>query len=156
MEERPPQYLRMNYTMSLPFRFSAGPYAGRFLREIRDNKRLIGNRCPKCQRVMLPPRIVCARCHVKAGEFVEVSNQGVIEAFTYVNFPMIDPTTGKPKEIPYGVATILLDGCDSHLYHFLEEKDEGKVKVGMRGEMVFKEEGRIGDLTDILFIRIIK
>ena len=50
--------------LSIPQRFSTGPVMGRFLRELRDNQRIMANKCPKCGRHLLPPREVCAVCRV--------------------------------------------------------------------------------------------
>jgi len=46
-----------------PFRWSAGLYGSRFLTEIRDEKKFIGIRCPKCGKVYVPMRRVCGPCY---------------------------------------------------------------------------------------------
>lgn len=150
-------FLTMPFTLNLPFKFSGGPSLGRFFRELRDHAKLWGNRCPRCQRVMLPPRVVCGVCHVPAGEWVEVSDKGKLITYTVVVFPMSDPRTGKVKPVPYGFGGIQLDGADSSIGHFLEETDLNKLRMGLRMQAVFKPpEERVGDLTDILYFRTIK
>ena len=34
-----------------PFRYSVGRWGSKFLAELRDHKKLLGVRCPKCQKV---------------------------------------------------------------------------------------------------------
>lgn len=151
------EFLSMPFTLNLPYRFSGGPFLGKFFRELRDHARLWGNRCPKCRRVMLPPRAVCGACHVPAGQWVEISDRGKLITYTVVVFPMSDPMTGKVKPVPYGFGGIQLDGADSALGHFLEEKDLNNLRLGLRVQAVFKpREERVGDLTDILCFRTIE
>lgn len=154
--EQKPSLIERQCTLSIPYKFSTGPYMGRFLREIKENKRFVANQCPQCGRTMLPPRIVCALCHVEAGEWVGLSDQGSVISFDVVYIPTIHPMTGKMREVPYATANILLDGGDATIWHFLEEKDPAKIWIGMRVQAVFKEEGRTGDITDILHFRTIE
>lgn len=49
------EYLAMPHPVSIPCNFSAGPYMGRLLREMKDHKKLWGNKCPSCGRIMFPP-----------------------------------------------------------------------------------------------------
>lgn len=142
--------------MSIPCRLSTGPYMGRFLREIKENKRFVGNKCPECGRTMLPPRIVCALCHVEAEEWVVLSDKGSVVSFDVVFIPTINPMTGKMREVPYATGNVLLDGGDATIWHFLEEKDPAKVRIGMRVQAVFREEGRIGAITDILHFKTVE
>lgn len=130
----------------------------RFLRELRDNGKFYGVRCPSCKRVMIPPRIVCARCHVKSDDWVELGNEGTLEAFTIMFFPMTDPTSGKPHNPPFAYGSVKLDRCDAPVDHFLNiEPDMEKIKVGMRFRAVLKpREERIGDLSDILYFEPVK
>lgn len=139
-------------TVDVPYRFSAGKYLTRFLIELKDNGKFYGIRCPVCKRVQLPPRVVCAVCHVKNSEWVELSHKGTLVGFTIMYLPLTDPTTGKPHEPPFSYGSVRLDGSDSVVDHFLNvEPDVKKIRVGMRMEAVLKpREQRIGDLSDIL------
>jgi len=140
-------------TVDVPYRFAAGAYLSKFLLELRDNGRFYGIRCPKCRRVQMPPRIVCAECHVKNEEWVALGNEGTLAAFTIMYLPLTDPTTGKPHEPPFVYGSVRLDGSDSVLDHFIHiEPDIQKIKVGMRLRVVLRpQKDRIGDLSDILY-----
>lgn len=147
--------LTISSNIEQPYNYSLGRYGGRLVRELKDNKRIMGIKCPKCGRVYVPPRQVCGRCFTKMDEFVEVSNSGILDAFTVVYFSFIDPETGKKKPVPYGYGRIKLHGADSEFLHFLEESDLKKLKIGMRVEAVF-EEKRTGSFRDIKYFKIIK
>ena len=43
--------------LSIGQRFSTGPVMGRFLQELRDNKRIMANKCPKCGRHFLKQEV---------------------------------------------------------------------------------------------------
>jgi uncharacterized OB-fold protein len=148
--------LSVTYVADMPYKYHAGYYYSRFIRELRDNKKIVGVKCPKCGKIYVPPRIVCRDCFVKMEEFVPVSDKGTLLAFTITNFSYIDTTTGEPKKIPFTAAFIKLDGADSNIVHSLNETDEKKIKAGMRLQAVFSD-NRTGDyFHDIDHFRIIK
>lgn len=137
-----------------PFRYSVGRWGSKFLVELRDHKRLLGIRCPKCQKVYIPPRQVCGPCFQKMEELVELSNQGTLVAYTIIRFSFIDPETGVTRPVPYGYGYIKLDGCDNSFQHFINIEDESKVKIGARVQAVF-EENRKGNMLDIKYFKVI-
>ena len=140
-------------TVDIPYRFAAGPYLSKFLTELRDNGKFFGIRCPVCRRVQMPPRIVCAVCHVKNGDWVELKPEGTLAGFTIMYLPLTDPTTGKPHQPPFVYGSVRLDGSDSVLDHFINiEPVIDKIRVGMRMRALLRpRENRIGDLSDILY-----
>ena len=134
---------------NLPFRHTAGRFASRFFRELRDNQKIYGVRCPKCRRVLLPPRPMCERCFAPIDEWVEVGHQGTVEAYTVLCVPFM----GLPPP-PLGMAVVKLDGADTGLNHILggiefsdPDKSGEAVKIGMRVEAVWKEQ-RHGEILD--------
>ena len=142
--------------LSISQSFSTGPIMGRFLRELRDNKRIMANVCPQCDRHLLPPREVCALCNVEAGEWEEVGPEGVIRDFDIVYYASPDPLTGETREVPYAVAWVTLDGTrgDAPLWHLLEVDDVKKVRRGLRVRAIFAEE-RHGAMEDIKHFEIL-
>lgn len=138
-----------------PFEWSVGRHTSRFLAELRDHCRIVGSRCLKCRRVLVPPRNVCGECFAPMEEFVPLSGKGSVETFTVLSFGFVDPDTGRQKPVPYTWAMIRLDGADNTFNHFLEETDAAKIRVGMRVEAVF-EEKRKGHLLDIRHFRTIE
>jgi len=137
-----------------PFQYSVGRWGSKFLMELRDHEKLFGIRCPKCLKVYVPPRQVCGPCFQRMEELVELSDQGILVAFTIIRFSFIDPETGITKPVPYGYGFIKLDGCDNSFQHFINIEDESKVKIGARVQAVFNEDKK-GNLMDIKYFRII-
>lgn len=146
------EYMKIEANWNIPFVHSAGKHASKFLTELRDNKKIIGSKCPKCNRVLIPPRPFCERCFVTIDKWQEVSDEGEIETLSinytkYIGLP--DP--------PYALGMVRLDGADTNLLHFLggidlTKVDEAKekLKIGTRVKAVWKDK-REGRLTDILY-----
>ena len=143
--------------ISIPQRFATGPVMGYFLKELRDNKRIMANRCPKCGRNQLPPREVCAVCRVEATEWDEVGPGGLVRHYDIVYYASPDPLTGETREVPYVVAWIELDGTqgEAHFWHLLNENDPKKIRKGLRVRAVFNEE-RTGSTSDIKYFEIVE
>ena len=137
-----------------PFEWSIGKYGSKFLTELRDNKRIVGIRCPKCKKVLVPPRNVCGECFVAMDELVELSGKGTVEAFTVLSFGFVDPDTGKQRPVPYTWAFIKLDGADNEFTHYVTETNPAKLRIGMRVQAVF-EEKRQGHVLDIKHFEVI-
>lgn len=149
------ELLEITGSFEMPFNYHAGFCYSRFLKELRDNKKIVGIKCSKCHKIYVPPRIVCRDCFIKMEEFVEVSSEGTLVAFSVANFPYIDPNTGEPKKLPFTQAYIQLDGTDSKILHCLNETDESKIKTGMKVKAVFNNK-RTGDyFSDIMHFKII-
>jgi len=133
----------------LPYNFAAGKVSSHFFIELRDNKKLLGIKCPKCARVMMPPRGFCERCFVKADEWIEVGPEGTIEAFTIT----MEKWPGNPDP-PFAVAYVKLDGADTAMMNYVIgldfsdlEETAKKLQIGSRVKASFKEE-REGKVTD--------
>lgn len=149
MAEKRKEYIKITSgEMEQPFEWSAGRYGSKFLTELRDNKRLLGIKCPECGIVYAIPRQVCRTCFVEMDDWVELSDKGTLTTFTVLGFGFIDPDTGVQKPVPYTCAFIRPDGADTMIAHFLDETDVDKIKIGMRVQAVFEEQ-RKGSLLDI-------
>jgi uncharacterized protein len=111
----------------LEYRYTPGIAMTRFLRQIEQG-RIVGQRCPTCSRVYVPPRSgACPRCGVPTGEEVPVSDTGTVTTFCIVNVPFSGSIP-----IPYVAAAILLDGADIPLTYLLQEVEADRVRMGMR------------------------
>jgi uncharacterized protein len=147
--------LNITRAFEMPFNYHAGFNYSKLLKELRDNKRIFGIKCSKCHKVYVPPRVVCRDCFLKMEEFVPVSDEGKLVAFSVCSIPYTDPNTGEPKKLPFTVAYINLDGTDSNIMHCLDELDEAKIRTGMKVKAVFSEK-RTGDyFTDIMHFKLI-
>lgn len=154
------ELLAIKRTISVNQKFATGPVMGRFLKGLKD-KKIIGNKCPQCGRMQLPPREVCAECRVRVTDFVEVGPKGEVRYMDIVYYAMPDPLTGVARETPYGSINILLDGCKGNetLPHFIRRDQIEKIQMGWdekKGTRVRPvwEDNRIGDIWDIKYFEI--
>ncbi|UCC59944.1 MAG: Zn-ribbon domain-containing OB-fold protein [Dehalococcoidia bacterium] len=130
------------------FQVSVGATGTKFLKEIRDNKTIMGIKCPSCKKVYVPPRSHCPICFDRMSEWVALSGKGSLTSYTIVRYP--EPYM--PKKTPYAYGIIQLDGADTGMAHFLGEVDLDKIEIGVRLEPVFKEE-REGSILDIDYFK---
>lgn len=135
----------------IPYKWSAGIAGNRFFQELRDNKKIMGAKCKKCFRVLVPPRIFCEECFTDEMEWVEVKSTGILRTFATSYFSK----DGKRLKDPWMVGIIKLDGADGGLVHYIAEANPDELKIGMRMEAVFAEK-RTGGIMDIKHFRPIK
>lgn len=134
--------------VNIPNTYSAGAVGSRFLIELRDKKRIMGTRCPACNRVYVPARSICKDCFGQLDEWVEVSSKGTV--LTYAIDYEVKPIQPVEPPIIYGI--IQLDGADTGFVHMLGEVDPEQLRVGMRVQAVFKKE-REGNILDIKYFK---
>lgn len=118
--------IRLDYTVT------AGFAQSRFLKGIAQG-RILGQRCPQCKKVYVPPNGSCPTCAVATEEEVEVSSSGTVMTFCIVNLPFY----GQALEIPYVCAAVRLDGADTTLFHLVQEVEADQVTMGTRVEAVW-------------------
>jgi hypothetical protein len=131
----------------LQSRYTYGLAGEKFFREILDNARFVGTKCPQCDFTYVPPTIYCERCFSKLEEWVEVSTEGTVQSFTVL---LVAPD-GSPLDEPEVLALIQLDGADSVLVHRLGKVNWDELAIGMRVKAVFKpKKKREGSILDIV------
>lgn len=94
----------------------------------------MGQRCPKCQKVYVPPRGACPVDGVPTDEEVELAQRGTVTTFCIVNVPFL----GQKIKPPYVSAYVLLDGADIAFLHLILDCPAEDVRMGMRVEAVWK------------------
>jgi hypothetical protein len=134
--------------LKVPYRYSMGATTSRFFIEMRDNRKIMGIRCPQCDVVFVPPRTTCGRCFSQLHEWVEVGNQGTLETYTQVRYT----TPAQPAVAPFYYGIIKLDGADTGLAHIVGDLKGQEPRIGMRVQAVFKEE-RKGNMLDIRYFQ---
>ncbi|WP_202319787.1 Zn-ribbon domain-containing OB-fold protein [Archaeoglobus neptunius] len=129
--------------------YTSGKAGDEFFKKLRDEGKFIAARCKQCGKVYFPPRIYCER-DFSDTEFVEVSGEGSVRAFTVAK---LDPYEN-PLEEPQIYAVIDMDGTDGCLIHLLGEVKPEDIKVGMKVKPVLKpKEDREGAITDIMYFK---
>jgi len=152
--EKREELLSIEFPMELEYQWAAGPNLQRFFEELKEGT-IIGNRCPQCKRILIPPVNVCGRCHVEMGDVVKLSPKGTVISYNFVVDPLFDSALGAMRPVPYTSVAIVLDGNPTATFsHILDESDPHKVTVGMRVEAVFKPPSeRKGLISDIIHFR---
>jgi uncharacterized protein len=117
----------------LHYQHSASAEESRYLRALREGK-LIGQRCPACGKVYVPPRGACPVDGVPTTTDVELPDTGIVTTFCVVNVPF----QGQRVPSPYVAASVLLDGADIAFQHLILGCDPGDVRMGMRVRAVWK------------------
>jgi uncharacterized OB-fold protein len=119
--------VRLDYT------FTAGAAQSHFLRAMAEG-RIIGQRCPQCAKVYVPPRGSCPTCGVATRDDVEVKDTGTVTTFCIVNIPF----PGMAVKPPFAAASVLLDGADIAIFHLLQEVPVEDVRMGLRVQAVWR------------------
>ncbi|GAA0997246.1 Zn-ribbon domain-containing OB-fold protein [Acrocarpospora macrocephala] len=137
------------------YRYFAGATASRFFAELRDNRRIMGRRCPSCRRLLIPARSYCDACYVETGDWEEAGLEGTVEAFAIIatQFP------GLP-EPPLVIGFVTLDGADSAILNFVRGVDLSDVEAAgrrlfeqTRVRVVFAGDPQ-GRITDFHFVPV--
>ena len=146
----------MEGMITLPYKWAMGPVFTRFFEEFK-NMKIMGTKCPKCDRVLVPARRFCPRCFEDTEEWIQVSNKGTIRTWSLITFEF----SGQVKKPPYLQGLIDLDGANTALAHYIGgvdlsdlEKVKDKVKIGMRVEAKWRDE-RQGNIHDIEYFKLI-
>ena len=123
----------MTTPVRLHYQHSASVEESRYLRALQAGK-LIGQRCPACGKVYIPPRGACPVDGVPTTTDVELPDTGIVTTFCVVNVPF----QGQRVPSPYVAASVLLDGADIAFQHLILGCDPGDVRMGMRVRAVWK------------------
>lgn len=132
----------------LDYSYTPGEAASPFLRGIRE-RRIEGQRCPRCTKVYVPPRGSCPRCGIATNERVEVATTGTVTSFCIVDIPF----AGQHVECPYVCAYVLLDGADIAFQHLIQEIDAHDVRMGLRVEGVWGDDAEVTSLAAISYFK---
>ncbi|MFC7309525.1 OB-fold domain-containing protein [Streptomyces monticola] len=127
-------HARLDYTYS-PGRAQSG-----YINSIAEH-RAVGERCPSCRKVYVPPRGACPTCGVATDEQVEVGPAGTVTTYCIVNIK----AKNLDIEVPYVYAHIALDGADLALHGRIAGIPYDQVRMGLRVEPVWLDGGRYPD-----------
>ncbi len=148
------EHLTVPIEMALTWRYASGSAMERFAAGLRE-RRIAALRCDGCGRRYLPPRPLCGNCRLPLAEWVPVADEGALEAWTVMHLPILDGRTGEPREAPYGMGLIRLDGADTTVNHYLDERDPERLAIGMRVRAVWRGDLR-GAMDDILHFEVLR
>jgi len=138
---------------NLKYAWDAGVAVGRFLEELKQG-RIIGTRCDRCGRVVVPPRVFCEWCFKTSDGWVYLKDTGVINTYS-ISYIAWDASRVEEPTIPI---VVNIDGASPGMgfLHLLGEvePDPAKIRIGMPVQAVWKPaEERVGAITDIKYFR---
>lgn len=129
-------------------RYTFGIAGEKFFRAIKEDGKIFGSYCPKCERTYVPAVLFCERCLSELDEWIDVGSIGIVHTFTllYENYD------GTVRDDPDIIAFISFE--DGGLIHRLGGVEPEDVVIGIPVEAVFKDpEAREGSIQDILHFR---
>ena len=119
--------------VELDYLYAASPEESAFYRGLAEG-RIVGQRCPACHKVYVPPRSACPVDGVATTDEVELGHTGTVTTFCIVNVPFL----GQKITPPYVSAYVLLDGADIAFLHLILDIPAEEVRMGMRVKAVWK------------------
>lgn len=129
--------------VTLRYTHSASAEESRYLRALAGGK-IIGQRCPACGRVYVPPRGACPTCGVPTATDVALPDTGTVTTFCVVNVPF----RGQQLPVPYVTASVLLDGADIPFQHLILGCPPGEVRMGLRVRAVWRPPAERGPAAE--------
>lgn len=124
----------------LDYTYSPGRAQTAYISALSGQK-TVGERCPSCRKVYVPPRGACPTCGVATAERVEVGPRGTVTTYCIVNIK----AKNLDIEVPYVYAHIALDGADLALHARIAGIPYDQVRMGLRVEPVWADGARFPD-----------
>ena len=123
------------------------PFTVASFNQFLDEKKLVGSRCVNCKALYLPPRAICPRCHGDQMEWVVLSGEGKLAAFTAVYVaPTFMTEQGYGRDNPYVTGVVEL-GEGVRISARILDVDARKgdtIQVGTQLKVEFIEAGEGG------------
>jgi uncharacterized OB-fold protein len=119
--------------IELDYLYAASPEESLFYSSLAEGQ-LVGQRCPTCQKVYIPPRSACPADGTPTSEEIPLPDTGTVTTFCIVNVPFL----GQRITPPYVSAYVLLDGADIAFLHLILDCPAEEVRMGMRVQAVWK------------------
>jgi len=141
--------LTLKGQIRVPYTWSVGEVGSRFLVALRDDRKILGNKCDQCGTVYVPPRRNCGKCFTLIRQWVDIGAEGVVQSYTIVRYrsPL------QPFPPPFAYVLIRLDGADVGFLHVVKDNIKS-LKNGIRVRARFSED-RSGRIMDIECFEII-
>ena len=130
------------------FSFWVGKYMDKFYDNL-ENKKIVGNKCPKCSDVFVPPRQVCGKCNEKIPldqNWVDLPDTGTLTNYTITKWKVTERGSRKVKDSIIGMVQI--DGSNTAIIYKLLNVDPADVKTGMKVKIEWNDKikGEPGDI----------
>lgn len=148
--------MRKEYSLHLDYSVPLGDTYSKFFEGLK-NKKLLGNRCKKCNRLYVPARPYCDICCEETSELFDVEADGIIISYTVYYIASL----GLPKP-PFAQGIIKIGEAANSFLHYIggiefSDADDlkDKISIGMKVKPVWAE-NRTGDIMDIEYFEPLK
>ena len=118
-----------------------------YFNEIK-NRKIVGSQCKECGKIHLPLRTICDQCQSQSMEIIELSGDGILQAYSVVYVPttkMID--RGFSRENPNCVGIVKLSEgpmMSAEIFGFdLSKPEEIKIGTPVKAKFIEFEENVI-------------
>jgi uncharacterized OB-fold protein len=131
------------------FNFWVGQYMDK-LYAAMEKKKVVGNKCPKCGYVFVPPRKICGKCNLTIPldqGWVDLPNTGTLLNYTITPYKINERSDRKVKK-PQIIGMIQIDGSNTGIVYRLLDLEPEEVKIGMKLKIEWEETPK-GDPSDI-------
>ena len=131
------------------FNFWVGQYMDK-LYDAMEKKKLVGNKCPECGYVFVPPRKICGKCNLTLPldhGWVDLPNSGTLLNYTVTPYKINERSDRKVKK-PQIIGMIQIDGSNTGIVYRLLNLEPEEVTIGMKLKIEWEEKPK-GDPSDI-------
>lgn len=123
--------------LSFTYNNRAGQFLERFIKGL-GQKRIMGVKCPRCNKVYLPPRSSCGKCFTPMTKWVEVSQDGTLHNFTIGHVTVENGEIMKSPS-PVIIGMIKLRNATSLITAVVTGAAPEDLKPGLKVRAVWKE-----------------
>jgi uncharacterized OB-fold protein len=135
--------------MPVTNRYTFGIAGERFFRTLKDEGKILGTRCSKCDHIYVPAALFCERCLGENVEWLDVGTVGEIISFTKLHIGYDGSLLDQPELVAF------IRFGDGGLIHRLEAGEHQNVAIGQQVRAVLKPaDQRQGSIQDILHFEI--
>ncbi|MFX1309481.1 MAG: Zn-ribbon domain-containing OB-fold protein [Promethearchaeota archaeon] len=131
------------------FNFWVGQYMDKFYDNL-EQKKIIGNKCPKCSDIFVPPRKICGKCNVTIPLdqiWLDLPDTGTLVNYTITPYKVTDRGSRKVKKEQI-IGMVNIDGSNTGIVYKILDMEPGEVKTGMKVKIDWAEKTK-GEPSDI-------
>ena len=136
-------------TQVAEFNFWVGKYMDKFYDNL-INKKIVGNKCPKCSKVFVPPRKICNKCKkiIELDQnWVDLPETGTLINYTMTPYRVSQEGKIKEKEL-LSIGMMQIDGSNTSIMGKLLNIEPENIKQGMKLKIEWAKE-TLGAPSDI-------
>ncbi|MFX0187597.1 MAG: Zn-ribbon domain-containing OB-fold protein [Candidatus Hodarchaeota archaeon] len=140
--------------MQADYFYPSGLAGEKFFRHLMQMDTFLATRCPKCIKVLFPPRLYCEDCftEITDNDWAEVPAAGTVRLFTVATIN----AHGKKMEKPKIIALIDIEKTDGAMLGIIKTNDLENDFCGVKVKAVLKpKEKREGTVKDILYFEVV-